>query len=110
MFWRINRMLTKTAFVLLLAAAVASAKSYTVTLFQPAMFGGVELKAGQYRVEVNEQKAVIRNGKLKGECDVKIENGDAKYDATSVRYENSDGRMKIHEIRLGGTKTKLVFN
>jgi hypothetical protein len=108
--WKDGKMTRKAVFLLLVAAFVASAKSYTVTLFQPAMFGSVELKAGEYRLEVNEQTAVIRNGKVKGECQVKIENVDSKYDSTSVRYDNGEGKLKIHEIRLGGTKTKLVFN
>jgi hypothetical protein len=103
-------MMTKAALFLLAAAAVASARSYTVTLFQPATFGDVELKPGEYKVEVNEQKAVIRNGKVHGESPVKIENGETKYDSTTVRYSNGDGKMKIQEIRLGGTKTKLVFD
>jgi len=52
---------------------------------------------------------VMRNGKVHGECAVKVETGDSKYDATTVRYDNTSGKMKIQEIRLGGTKTKLVF-
>src|ERR1041384_5142193 len=90
--------------------AIASAKTYTVNLFQAAMIGGTELKPGEYRVEVVDQKAVIRNGKVEGQAPVKVETGDAKYDTTTVRFSNADGKMRIQEIRLGGTKTKLVFN
>jgi hypothetical protein len=68
------------------------------------------LKPGEYRVEVNEQTAVIRNGKVHGECAVKVETGESKYDTTTVRYDTTSGKMRIQEIRLGGTKTKLVFN
>jgi hypothetical protein len=102
-------MMRKALFVLLAAAAVVSAKSYTVNLFQPAMFGTVELKPGEYKVEVNDQTATIRNGKLHGESPVKVENGDTKYDTTTVRFDAAGGKMKIQEIRIGGTKTKLVF-
>lgn len=90
--------------------AVASAKSYSLNLFQSAMVGTTELKPGEYRVEVVDQKAVIRNGKVESQAPVKVETGDAKYDATTVRFSNADGKMHIQEIRLGGTKTKLVFN
>ena len=90
--------------------AVASAKSYTVHLFQSAMVGTTELKPGEYQVEVVDQKAVIRNGKIESEAPVKVETNDAKYDSTTVRFSNGDGKMHIQEIRLGGTKTKLVFN
>jgi hypothetical protein len=97
-------------FLLVVAAAVAGVKSYTVNLLSPAMFGSVELKPGEYRVEVNEQTAVIRNGKVPGECAVTVETGESKYDTTTVRYDTTSGKMRIQEIRLGGTKTKLVFN
>ena len=100
----------KAVFVLLAAAAIASARSYTVNLFQPATFGGVELKPGQYKLEVNDKTAVLRNGKTQGEAQVKVENGETKYDITTVRFENVGSPMKIQEIRIGGTKTKLVLS
>jgi len=28
----------------------------------------------------------------------------------SVKYQNGDGKYRVQEIRLGGTKTKLVFD
>jgi len=90
--------------------AVASAKTYTVNLFQSAMVGNTELKPGEYKVEVVDQKAVIRNGKIESQAPVKVETGEAKYDTTTVRFSNADGKMHVQEIRLGGTKTKLVFN
>jgi hypothetical protein len=40
-----------------------------------------------------------------------VEEGTTKYPTTVVRYTNgSDGKVQIQEIRLGGTKTKLLFN
>ena len=50
-------------FVCLLAGmAFASAKSFTVSLFEPAMIGGTELKAGDYKCELQDQKIVIKHG------------------------------------------------
>ena len=90
--------------------AAAGAKTYTMDLFEPAMFGSTELKPGVYKVEVVDQKATVRNGKLLGECPVKVETVDRKYDTTSVRFLNGDGgKLRIQELRIGGTKTKLVF-
>jgi hypothetical protein len=98
-------------FVFALAGlAVASAKSYTVNLFQPSMLGNTQLKPGEYQIAVVDQKAVIRNGKVEGQAPVKVEAGDVKYDSTTVRFSNADGKMHIQEIHIGGTKTKLVFN
>jgi hypothetical protein len=44
------------------------------------------------------------------ESAVKVEEGDSKFDTTVVRYvNNADGKVRIQEIRIGGTKTKLLF-
>jgi hypothetical protein len=97
-------------FFLLAGLAVASARSYTVNLFETAIVGSTELKPGEYKIEVNDQKAVIRKGKMQTESAVKVEEGETKFDTTVVRYVNStDGKIRIQEIRLGGTKTRLVF-
>ena len=106
-----NNMIKKALpFFLVAGLAVASARSYTVNLFQPSMVGATELKPGEYKLEVNQSKATIKKGKVETTSDVKVEEGDTKYDTTSVRYVNgADGKVKIQEIRLGGTKTKLVF-
>jgi hypothetical protein len=94
-----------------IALAVASAKTYTMNLFEPASVGGTELTPGEYKVElVDNNKAVIRNGKIDAQAPVKVETNDRKYDNTTVRFTNADGKMKIQEIKLGGTKTKLVFS
>jgi hypothetical protein len=92
-----------------LALAVASAATHRITLYQPATLAGQELKPGDYKIEVLDNKAVIKSGKQTIETAVKVENGSEKFRGTSVRYENSNGAMKVQEIRLGGTNTKLVF-
>jgi hypothetical protein len=89
--------------------AVAFAKTYAIDLFQPAMLGNTELAPGHYTVEVVDQKAVVRNGKIHGEAPVKMEDGDMKYDRTSVVLMNNGGQMHIQEIHIGGTKMKLVI-
>ena len=92
-----------------LALAVASAATYKVTIFQPSVVKGNELKAGDYRLSVQNDKVTIVNGKHSVEVPVKIENVEQKYDSTAVRYSDEGGKTTISEIRLGGTKTKLVF-
>jgi hypothetical protein len=98
------------SFAILAMSALANAKSFSVTLFQPSLVGGAELQPGEYKLDLNESKVVIHSGKKSAEADVKVENGDLKFSSTSVRYQNGDGKYRIQEIRLGGTKTKLVFN
>jgi len=106
--------MTKTTkfFVLFLTFAMlcASAATYSVTLFQPSNVAGKDLKPGEYKLTVDGDKAVIAKGKEKVEAAVKLENADSKFSATSVRYADQNGKLKIQEIRLGGTTTKVVFN
>jgi len=92
------------------AIAFSATKSYSVELFQPAMLGSASLTPGVYKVDVTDQKAVVRNGRIHGEAAVKVETGDVKYGATTVQFDNQDGKMRIQEIHIGGSKTKLVFN
>ena len=90
--------------------ALASAKSYNITLFEPSLIGGTELKPGEYTLVLKEEKVVLKKGKQMGEAAVKIETADAKYPSTTVRYRNGDGKYRIQEIHLGGTNMKLVIN
>jgi hypothetical protein len=79
------------------AIAWASAsKSYDVTLNNPAQVSGTELKPGTYSVVLAGDKAMIQSGK--------------KFSATTVRYRLVDGKYRIKEIQLSGTKTMLIFN
>jgi hypothetical protein len=93
-----------------LTAFTANAATYRVTLFQPGVVSGTELKAGDYRLELNDTKVTLVKGKQSVEATVKVENSDKKFASTVVRYADADGKYAIQEIRLGGTSTKLVFN
>lgn len=94
-----------------LALAIASAaSSYRFSIFEPSFVAGKELKPGEYKVELNGDKAMIKVGKQTVETAVKVENGNEKFSETSVRYANDNGKMNVTEIRLGGTHTKLIFN
>lgn len=97
------------SFAVMALAVASAADSYRVTLFQPSVVAGKELKPGEYKVTVKDNKAVITQGKESVEAPVKVEATDSKFNATSVRYNNGDGKYKVQEIRLGNTKTKLVF-
>ncbi len=94
-----------------LALAIASAaSSYHFSLFQPSFLAGKELKPGDYKLELNGDKAIIKVGKQTLEAAVKVENGTQKFSETSVRFGTSNGKMTVEEIRIGGTSTRLVFN
>jgi len=96
--------------IFVLALGIASASTHTVTLFQPSVVNGTELKPGDYKLTLENDKATIMKGKNKVEATVKVETGSDKFGTTSVRYSSEAGKYKVREIRLGGTTTTLVFN
>ena len=93
-----------------LAIGMAASTNYKVNLLQTSVLNGKELKAGEYKIEIDGNKAVLKSGKTSIEAGVKVETSDSKFSSTSVRYLSGDGKYKIQEIRLGGTNTRLVFN
>jgi hypothetical protein len=99
-------MFKKILAVAVLTLGVASAASYNLKLIQPSVVKGTELKPGEYRMKVENDQVKITNGKQTVETSVKVETGTEKYSSTTLRYEQST----LSEIRLGGTKTKLVFS
>jgi len=69
--------------LLILALAIASASTHTVTLFQPSVVSGTELKPGDYKLTLDSDKAIIQKGREKVEATVKVETGDAKFKVTA---------------------------
>lgn len=94
----------------ILALAVASAENFSVTLSQPSTVKGNQLKAGEYRLNLENSTLKMVSGKQSVEVAVKVETVDKKYDSTAVRYTGVGEKQSISEIRIGGTKTKLVFD
>ena len=93
-----------------IAVAVASAASYRVKLLEPTVVSGTTLKAGDYKVEVLDNKAVFSAGKQTAEAKVKVESATQKFNTTSFRYDKAaDGTLKLQELKIGGSNMKLVF-
>ena len=95
---------------LLAMGTIAQAATYHITLLKPSVVAGKELKPGDYKIEVDNDKAVISHGKTSIEAKVKTEATEKKYDSTTVRYEMDGEKYKVQEIGIGGTKTKLVIS
>jgi hypothetical protein len=91
------------------ALAVVAAETYKIKLYQDAVIGQAELQSGEYKLQVGDGKVVITSGKQSVESLVKVETADNKFPTTTVRFQSGDGKNRITEIRLGGTKTRLVF-
>jgi hypothetical protein len=95
-------------FALGLSVAYA-ASSYHVTLYKSTNVNGTELKAGDYKLEIQGNKAVFKQGHTTAESTVRVENGEQKFLSTSVGYEGNSANQ-IQEIRIGGTTVKLLFD
>jgi thiamine pyrophosphokinase len=94
---------------LALAVASAASKTYHVTLSEPATVNGTQLKPGDYKVQVEGDKAILTIGKTVIEAPAKVETSDRKYDSTQVSIEKVNNRSTINEIRVGGTNTRIIF-
>lgn len=94
----------------LFTVGIASAKTHTIKIHTPSNVDGQELAPGNYKLNVEGDKVTITNGKKTLEAAAKVEEASEKFSRDSVRYTEVDGKMKVREIRLGGTNTKLVFS
>jgi len=97
-------------FAIVALATVSAAETHRITFYQPSVVGQTELKPGDYKLELNDNQVVISRGSQKAEAQVKVETVESKFRSTSVRYINGDGKLRVSEIRIGGTNTKLIFN
>jgi hypothetical protein len=92
-----------------LALLASAAPVYKVTLTEPAMIAGSAIKAGDYRIVVNGEKATLTSGKTSLEVPVKVETGSQKFGFTSVESRSEAGQNILDDIHVGGTTTTLVF-
>jgi hypothetical protein len=100
------------AIAVLLAIGISSAyaaSSYQFTLYKATTINGTQLKPGPVKLDLQGDKIVIKQGKTSAESNVTVQNGDRKFDASSVTY-NATATDQVQEIRLGGTATKLLFD
>ena len=91
--------------------SVVSAKSYEITLTNPAVAGSTELRAGHYLLKVNGAYAEFLN--LDNEhtimVPVKVESAAGKFDNTAVDCKTENGISQIQAIELQDTNSKLEF-
>lgn len=87
-------------------AVAGAANSYQVKFFEPVVLNGTTVKPGEYKVEINNNKAVLMHGKDHvAEAPVKVQSNDAKYWNTTVHLTGK----QVDEIQIGGTRTRLIF-
>jgi hypothetical protein len=96
---------------LALALASAADKTYHITLNQSASVNGTQLKAGDYNLQVQGDKAILKMGKKTVlETAAKVETAQRKFASTSIAIDSSNNQPKISEIRIGGTTTRILFS
>lgn len=98
------------ALVAAFAGTVPGMPTYKITLLQTSVVKNTEFKAGDYRFSLGAEKVTIDNGRKAVEVPCKIENAEKKFENTAIRYTEQDGKQIVSEIRVGGTKTRLLFN
>jgi hypothetical protein len=87
----------------------AAASRDTVTIGERAEIGEQSLKPGEYKVEVEGNKATLKGAGTSIEMPVRVVEGDAKFSRTSMRYNIAGGKYRLEQIQIGGTKTTLIF-
>jgi hypothetical protein len=85
----------------------AASGSYKVSLLDDSVIGGQQVKAGDYKVEIKDNRtAVLIHGKKSIEVRAKTETSPNRFSSTEIQYSNG---KQVQEIRVGGTNTKIVF-
>jgi hypothetical protein len=95
--------------VSVMGLAVASAASnFNLNFYQPTVVNGTTLKVGEAKLEIRDNKAIVKQGKTSVEANVKVETANQKYIYTTVGYKDGENHQ-IKDITLAGTTTKLIF-
>ena len=95
---------------LLLAGSKTGAKTYTITVSDPAMAGSTQLKGGEYRLKVDGAQAVLTDKEGKRiDTTATVETVERKFDRTALITTSTDGTNRILSIELGGSTNRVVF-
>ena len=90
----------------MMALSIASAATpYELTLLDTFSVGKAELKAGDYKVEIQGDNAVFTIGKKTVMIPATLGKSDQPFASTVFVSQKS----KLREIDLGGTQDKIVF-
>ena len=95
--------------LIFVVAAAFGATAHRITLDKPAVVNGTELKAGDYRLELDGDKVTISNKKTTVGASVRVETAGDKVHSTTMCCLGDGCKYNLQEIRLGGTNQKLVI-
>ena len=94
------------SFVFVGATAFASSNTFKLNLTRDSVVEGKTLKAGEYKVSIENGNAVIKQGKETIEVPAREETEASKFPSTSMMYQDNG---ILREVSFGGTHTKIVF-
>jgi hypothetical protein len=95
----------------LASLGIASAKSYDITLTDPAMAGSTLLQPGEYHLKVDGSQAIFKDvqSSKSWTAQAKVENGNRKFGETAVESTQLGDMAHITAIDLAGSHTRLEF-
>lgn len=95
-------------FAMVSMAIASAANVFHVSLYRPTMVNGTAFQAGDAKLELKGDKAVLKQGKTSVEVPVKVEENKGKYPYTTVGYKDG-GSQEIKDISVAGTTTHILF-
>jgi len=101
----------RTLLVCLLAvtAAMAETETYKLSLAQRSEVAGKQLEPGNYKLEIDGQKACFRMGRTAVEVPVQRGEATEMVKTTQIRYQTGGAMYRITEIQPKGTQVRLKF-
>jgi hypothetical protein len=85
--------------------ATAASNSYRVHIPEDSVIAGKSVKAGDYKIEIQNDTAVFKQGKQTIEVPASTQSVESKFAHTEIESTNDT----IQEIHVGGSRTKIVF-
>lgn len=87
-------------------------KRYQIVIGTLTKVGSIDLRPGEYTIILDDSKVRIADSKTGKEFEVSAKIDDSaekKFNDTEVHSKRVEEATLITEIRLGGTKTRLLF-
>jgi hypothetical protein len=94
------------SFLVLAGTALAASNTFKINIFQDSVVDGKTLKAGDYKIMLENGNAVIKQGNQTLEVPAHEETESNKIASTELIYKDT---TTLEEIRVGGTHTRIVF-
>ena len=94
-------------FLVLAGTVFAASNTFKVDIFQDSVVDGKALKAGSYKIMMENGNAVIKQGNQTIEVPAREETEPNKVASTELLYKDN---KNLEQIRVGGTHTRIVFD